>query len=43
MKPESIKRIDVDNAIAFDVKFDINIDEDKKDLIDNHNNKREEL
>ena len=39
LKPEAIKRIDVDNAIAYDVKFDINIDEDKKDFLNNHNNK----
>lgn len=46
-KPSSIKKIDVDNAVAYNVDFDINIDEDKRDLIkennqDNQNNKPEE-
>lgn len=37
LKPEVIKKIDVDNAIAYDVEFDINIDEEKRKLIDNTN------
>lgn len=33
VKPGTIKKIDVDEAIAYDVEFDINIDEDKRDLV----------
>ena len=39
-KPGTIKRIDVDDALKYDVEFDINIDEDKKDLINNDSNNK---
>jgi hypothetical protein len=39
-KPGTIKRINVDDALKYDVEFDINIDEDKKDLINNNNNNK---
>jgi len=41
IKPKTIRKIDVDNAIKYDVDFDINIDDEKKDLINNNNNNEE--
>ncbi len=42
IKPTTIKRIDVDKSLKYDVAYDINIDEDKKELLNNNHKKLKE-
>jgi hypothetical protein len=42
IKPTTIKRIDVFKSLKYDVAYDINIDEDKKELLDNNHKKSKE-